>query len=124
MRAAPDARLACVSVLRSPRLASDAPIDADGRHRHVHRLVQLKHWARSLQLPRGRVSFHVLESNDAADAILDYARTNGVEHIVIGSRGASTLRRYLGSVSTQVVAQADCTVTVVKVPAAESHGED
>jgi eukaryotic-like serine/threonine-protein kinase len=33
---------------------------------------------------------------------------------VIGSRGRSALRRYLGSVSSQVVAQADCTVTVVK----------
>ncbi|HYA75830.1 MAG TPA: universal stress protein, partial [Burkholderiaceae bacterium] len=49
----------------------------------------------------------------------EYARGNRVDHIVIGSRGASSLRRYLGSVSTQVVAQATCTVTVVKVPNAE-----
>jgi nucleotide-binding universal stress UspA family protein len=32
------------------------------------------------------------------------------------ARGNSALRRYLGSVSSQVVAQADCTVTVVRVP--------
>jgi nucleotide-binding universal stress UspA family protein len=48
-------------------------------------------------------------------AILDYAKANRVDHIIIGSRGASSLRRYMGSVSTQVVAQAPCSVTVVKV---------
>ena len=122
LRAAPGARLACVTVLRTARLALDNPMAAGGVHRHVQRLVQLQHWARPLGLTTGRVSFHVLESSDPADAILEYANGNQVDQIVIGSRGVSTLRRYLGSVSTQVVAQASCTVTVVKVPAAERSG--
>jgi nucleotide-binding universal stress UspA family protein len=71
-----------------------------------------------LQLAGDRTTFHVLEAPDAADAIVDYARSNDVDHIVIGSRGTSMLRRYLGSVSSQVVAQADCSVTVVKSPRA------
>jgi Universal stress protein family len=33
----------------------------------------------------------------------------------MGARGNSTLRRYLGSVSSQVVAQSECSVTVVRV---------
>ena len=119
LQAAPEARLACVSVLRTHRLALDAPADVGATHRHVHRLVQLQHWARPLDLPGRRVSFHVLEAPDPAAAILEYARSNRVDHIVIGSRGASSLRRFMGSVSTQVVAQAACTVTVVKVPDAE-----
>ena len=119
LQAAPEARLACVSVLRTHRLAIEAPADVAATHRHVQRLVQLQHWARPLALPGGRVSFHVLEAPDPSAAILEYARGNRVDHIVIGSRGASSLRRYLGSVSTQVVAQATCTVTVVKVPNAE-----
>ena len=119
LQAAPEARLACVSVLRTHRLAVDAPADVAATHRHVQRLVQLQHWARPLALAGARVSFHVLEAPDPAAAILEYARGNRVDHIVIGSRGASSLRRYLGSVSTQVVAQAPCTVTVVKVPNAE-----
>jgi nucleotide-binding universal stress UspA family protein len=97
----------------------DVAIDSEGKHRHVQRLVQLQHWARPLALPAGRVTFHVLEAPDPAPAILDYARANRVDHVVIGSRGASSLRRYLGSVSTQVVAEAVCTVTVVKVAAEE-----
>ena len=122
LNAAPDARLACVSVLRTNRLAMDVNVDEAGNHRHVQRLVQLQHWARPLALPEGRVTFHVLESPEPAPAILDYAHSNRVDHIVIGSRGASSLRRYLGSVSTQVVAQAACTVTVVKVAGEERAG--
>jgi len=117
--AAPGARLACVSVLRTPRLGIDAPADTAATHRHVQLLVQLQHWARPLDLAESRVTFHVLEAPDPAAAILDYARANQVGHILVGSRGASSLRRYLGSVSTQVVAQADCTVTVVKVAGAD-----
>jgi eukaryotic-like serine/threonine-protein kinase len=123
MRAAPQARLACVAVLRTARIALENAVDADGVHRHVQRLVQLQHWARPLELPSGRVTFHVLEASDAANAILEYAHNNQVSHIIIGSRGASTLRRYLGSVSTQVVAQARCTVTVVKVPSADAAAD-
>jgi nucleotide-binding universal stress UspA family protein len=124
MRAAPEARLACVAVLRTARLALENAVDADGVHRHVQRLVQLQHWARPLDLPSSRVSFHVLESPDPADAIIAYANNNQVNHIVIGSRSASSLRRYLGSVSTEVVARSRCTVTVVKVPEDESGGAD
>jgi hypothetical protein len=36
----------------------------------------------------------------------------------MGARGASTARRYLGSVSSQVVAQAPCSVTVIRLPQA------
>jgi nucleotide-binding universal stress UspA family protein len=115
LAAAPDARLACVSILRTNRLAMDAAIDSEGQHRHVQRLVQLQHWARPLELPAGRVTFHVIEAGDPATAIIEYAHANRVDHIVIGARGASPLRRYVGSVSTQVVAEALCTVTVVKV---------
>ncbi len=110
----PSARLACVSVLRTNRIGLDVTTDDEGRNLHVKRLVELKHWARPLELPPERITFHVLEAPDPAGAIIDYASTNRVDHIVIGSRGNSTLRRYLGSVSAKVVAQAECTVTVVK----------
>ncbi|HUG62772.1 MAG TPA: universal stress protein, partial [Methylomirabilota bacterium] len=43
-----------------------------------------------------------------------YAILNRVDHVVMGSRGASILRRHLGSVAAAVVAEAPCTVTVVR----------
>ena len=42
------------------------------------------------------------------------AAHNRIGHIVIGARGASALRRHLGSVSSKVVAEAGCSVTVVR----------
>lgn len=115
LRSEPDARLACVSVLKTPRIGLDLTSDEAGRSLHVKRLVQLQHWARPLSRSGHRITHHVLAAPDPAEAIIDYARSNRVDHIIIGSRGASSLRRYMGSVSTQVVAQAPCTVTVVKV---------
>ena len=56
-----------------------------------------------------------LEAPDPAAAILEYAVTNQVDHIIVGARASSSLRRYLGSVSSRVVAEAPGTVTVVRV---------
>jgi nucleotide-binding universal stress UspA family protein len=120
----PGARLACLAVMKTNRLAMDELLEADGSSKHVNLLVKLKHWARpliqSLKLPTetqaGRVTFHVLEAPDAADAIINYARRNQVDHIVMGARSSGTLRRYLGSVSAQVMSQSDCSVTVVRTP--------
>lgn len=110
----PGARLACLTVQRTSRIGMDDVVDSQGRNIHVKHLVALKHWARPLNIAPEKITFHVLEAPDAATAIVEYARINDVDHIVIGSRGISALRRYLGSVSSQVVAQAECTVTVVK----------
>lgn len=114
----PGARLACVSVMRTARIGMDERTDAQGQSRHLKQLVALKHWARplhkALKLEEGRLTFHVLEAPDAAAAIIEFARRNEVDHIVMGARGSRALRRYLGSVSSQVVAQSDCSVTVVR----------
>jgi serine/threonine protein kinase len=115
----PSARLACVSVLKTNLIGMDETVDAQGRHLHMQRLIELKHWAHGLREALGwredhRVTCQVLESPDIAGALLGYAQRNQVDHIIIGARGASTLRRYLGSVSSEVSAAAECTVTVVR----------
>jgi nucleotide-binding universal stress UspA family protein len=114
MRNDPVARLACVTVIRTPRIAMDFGVDAEGRNLQVKHLTALQRWAGPLGLPESRVSYHALEAADPAAAIIKFAGANRVDHIIIGSRGSSTLRRYLGSVSSAVVAQAECTTTVVK----------
>ena len=122
----PGARLACISVMKIARIGLDELVDAEGRSRHVKQLVGLKHWARpiskALNLDEGRLTFHVLEAPDVAAAIIDFAQRNHADHIVMGARGTSTLRRLLGSVSSQVVAQSDCTVTVVRSAGAAEAG--
>jgi eukaryotic-like serine/threonine-protein kinase len=120
----PKARLACVNVLKTPRIGIDFGEDEQGRNLHVQRLVELKHWAHALKIAPERTTYTVLESPDPAAALLDYARHAHVDHIVIGARGVSAVRRYLGSVSSQVVAQAPCNVTVVRARPAADWGED
>jgi serine/threonine protein kinase len=115
----PGARLACVSVMKTNRVGMDKLTDDQGNSLHVKHLVAIKHWARPLQqalaMDDQRLTFHVLEAPDTAAALVDFATKNQVDHIVMGARGNSALRRYLGSVSAQVVAQAECSVTVVRV---------
>ena len=110
----PAARLACVNVLKISLLGLDPAVDKLGRNPHLQRLVELKHWARALPVAAERITYHVFESTDTASALVDYARHNHIDHIIIGARGSSPLRRYLGSVSSKVVAEAPCTVTVVR----------
>ncbi len=119
----PNARLACLNVLKTNLISIDQTLDASGHNVHVQRLVQLKDWARTLALPADRVSYHVLESVDAGAALMDYVSTNAVDHIVLGARTTSMLRNILGSVSAEIVQKAPCTVTVVRKPrsAASPH---
>ena len=115
----PNARLVCVNVLKISRLAPDELEDAQGRNPHLGRLVEMKHWARSIPVAPERITYHVLEATNPAEQIVSYARHNRVDHIVIGARGSSMLRRYLGSVSAHVVAEAPCSVTVVRLHGSE-----
>ena len=120
----PAARLACVTVLKTSRLGMDVTVDEEGRNLRVLRMVELKDWARPLGLAEGRITYHVLEGPDPASVLVDFVRENRVDHVVIGARGASPIRRYLGSVSARVVAESPCTVTVVKVPQTEDEEEE
>ena len=112
----PEARIACVNVIKTARIGIDQGTDDQGNNLHVMRLVQLKAWADGIKLPDHRLTYTVLEGPDPGQAIIDHATANHVDQIVMGARGHSTTRRYLGSVSAQVGAEAHCSVTVIRVP--------
>jgi nucleotide-binding universal stress UspA family protein len=62
-----------------------------------------------------------LEEGDAAERILDSARVNHCDLIVLGSHGRTGLSRLLmGSVAEQVIRKAPCAVLVVKTSLAET----
>ena len=110
----PAARLACLNVLKQGRLTIDSTLDEQGHNRQIDRLVGLRHWAEPLKLQEPRLTVHVLEAIDPAAAILEFAQANRIDHILIGARQSSLMRTLLGSVSAKVVAEALCTVTVVR----------
>jgi nucleotide-binding universal stress UspA family protein/predicted Ser/Thr protein kinase len=118
-------RVVCATVIRPlPQWGTSDPNQTAPRERLRH-LVELKQWARALALPQERITFHVLEANDPATALLDYAQAHQVDHIIVGappirknSDGRSGRAR-LGSVATRVVTEAPCHVTVVKPRSAQ-----
>jgi len=120
----PQARVVCLNVLKHPRIALDQTLDEEGRNKHLVRLIELKHWAQPLSMSAERISCQVLGGTDVAGAILEYARANPVDHIVLGARTNSLKRNILGSVSGEVAAQAPCTVTVVRPPRAAAGADD
>ncbi|HEY0331711.1 MAG TPA: bifunctional serine/threonine-protein kinase/universal stress protein [Rhodopseudomonas sp.] len=110
----PSARLACLNVLKLGRITIDKTLDEHGHNKHVDRLVALRNWAEPLKLADNRLTAHVLEAIDPAAAILDFVQASHVNHVLIGARRNSALRKLLGSVSAKVAAEAPCTVTVVR----------
>lgn len=112
----PQARLACVTVLRDAPLMDDAKSGETASGMHLDHLVRLRHWAAPMGLPAERLSTHVLEGSDPARVVLEYARLNNASLIVIGAANYS--ERVIGrSTTAEVVDEAPCSVYVVRVSA-------
>jgi eukaryotic-like serine/threonine-protein kinase len=123
-------RVVCATVIRPlPQWGTSNPEQTPARE-HLRHLVELKQWAKALGESEERLSFHVLESNNPATALLAYARANNVDHIIIGASVILTTedarpgrQAWLGSTGSRIVAEAPCHVTVVKSKMIEArHG--
>jgi nucleotide-binding universal stress UspA family protein len=76
--------------------------------------VNLRRWAKPLELPEERLTYHVLAAEKTAAALIDYAKMNDVDQILIGAPRSGAPARLFPGVSAQVVAEAPCSVTVVR----------
>ncbi len=57
----------------------------------------------------------LLRSHKIASTIIDYAKQEKVDHIVVGTAGNQGLKRLaLGSVADKIIAKIDCPVTVIR----------
>lgn len=110
----PGARLACVTVI-SPGQTSAS--DEEKSETNVHRryLAMLHQWAQPLDQGDHQMSFHVLESGDVAQALLDYSIGNNVSLIIMGAatHGLMT-QRFVATVPIKVAMDAPCTIILVK----------
>ena len=107
-------RIAGVTVVPPAAALSGEGDDQTATGRHIKHLLELKRWAKPLPLPEERLTFHVLESEKPAAALVDYARMNDVEQMFVGApRNAPPTRLFRG-VCAQIVAEAPCSVTVVR----------
>lgn len=113
LSAEPDLRVTLCAVLPAqPYGEESAPELEHGQQTAA--LIALRHWAATLDLPADKLRIHAMQGGDAAAALLEYAAAHHADRVIVGARGHSALRRYLGSVSARVVAEAGCTVTVVR----------
>lgn len=119
VNASGNCRLACVTVVSLAATLSGEGEEPTATVRHIRRLIELRKWARPLNLPEERLTYHVLEAEKTADALLDYATMNDADLMLIGApRPGSGVHRFGGGICAQVVAGAPCSVTVVR-PAAD-----
>ncbi len=110
----PGARLACVTVI-SPNQTSSTSETTSETSLHRRYLTSLQQWARPLDVPGHQTSFHVLESGDVAQALLNYATGNQVSLIVMGAAThGMKLQRFANTVPIKVAIDAPCTVILVK----------
>lgn len=110
----PGARLACVTVI-SPGQTSASSNETSETRVHRKYLASLRQWAQPLDLPGHQTSYHVLESGDVAQALVNYATGNQVSLIVMGAatHGLKT-QRFVATVPIKVAMDAPCTIILVK----------
>ena len=109
-------RLVCVTVVASPRIMDGAGPGQSASGVHLEHLVRLRHWVEPLQVPAQRLSLHAIESSKPAEALVEFARANNVDLIVLGAPGpAQPGRTWWHSVASTVTANAHCSVHVVRV---------
>ena len=113
----PDCRIACITVVPPAATLSGVGDENSATTRHIHRLLELRGWAKPLDLPEERITFHVLESDNAASALIDYATMNEVDHVLIGAPKEGAHPRRLTGTCARVAAGAPCTVTVLRARA-------
>jgi nucleotide-binding universal stress UspA family protein len=105
----PGARLACVTVVGSGAAQDNEPA------MHRFHVGQLRQWARGLDLSDHQLSFHVLQADDVAGALLAYAQANQVSLIVMGAATHGlALKRWIPTIPARVAAEAPCSVLLVK----------
>ena len=107
-------RVACVTVVPSAAGLSGERYEETPTGRHIAQLVNLRRFARPLELPEERLTYHVLESDKPAAALIDYAKMNEVDQILLGAPRSGRPMRLATGVAAQVVAEAQCTVSVVR----------
>lgn len=114
-RAQPEARLAFVTVARPAPVMGTSEEATSAPREHLRMLVELRHWAAGVGVAAERVTHHVLEGTDPAETIVNYARANRVDHILIGAPPPELIaRKLLPPVSERIAVEAPCSVTIVR----------
>jgi nucleotide-binding universal stress UspA family protein len=95
-------RLICLTVIESSASS-------------LEHLRKLRHWVEPLGLSAPRLSLHAVASDVPADVIVEMARYNDVDVVVVGAP-SETGRAWSQSTASAVTGKVACSVHVVRVP--------
>jgi nucleotide-binding universal stress UspA family protein len=117
------ARLDVLGVVRPPEFGDDVETEAwvERSQQQLRNIMQPV----KARAAREGVPYEVeIAVGHPAEQIVRYAEGHDIDHIVVGHRGHTLFDRWLiGSVARQVIAYANCAVTVVR-PAGKSAKAD
>ena len=107
----------CISVVSAAPVGEGPNALDTTTGRHLEHKTRLRYWVEPLGFPHAQISLHVVEGANAASTLLDLARANHVDLIVLGAPAASERAlAWWRSVASSVTANAHCSVHVVRVP--------
>jgi serine/threonine protein kinase len=110
----PGARLTVVTVISGSQTSATESAQSETSVQRLH-LHQLRQWAQPLDIENHPTSFHVLEADDVAHALLHYAEGNHVSMLVMGAATHGLpMQRWVATVPIKVAMAAPCTVMLVK----------
>jgi nucleotide-binding universal stress UspA family protein len=109
-------------------LPASMPVSTPDFHKQYQQtlLRRLKEWASKLGHPLDFVkpSYAAVEYPGHRTGIVDYAKANGIDLLVLGTRGKTNIRDVLlGSTAEKVLREAPCSVLAVRAVVAESGME-
>jgi serine/threonine protein kinase len=111
-------RLICVSVVKAAPLGGEGEESASAMQ--LEHMARLRHWTAPLGLSSQRLSLHVIVAPEPPGALIEFARRNNVDLIVLGApRPSQQALAWWRSVASSVTANAHCSVHVVRVQETE-----
>jgi nucleotide-binding universal stress UspA family protein len=113
-----DCRIVLLHVMPNHEESGDQPLDIPQPEEEFEEFHDTQEWLDALaeELPFEKVDLEIVQG-DIAEEVIRYANIHKADLIVIGSRGLMGVARVImGSVSSQVVGDAPCSVFVVKGP--------
>lgn len=106
----------CLSILAKENFAGRDSVEdfVNLSHpKHIQAQAELRHWLEPLKLARSRVNIQVFYG-DPASEIVNYANQFAVDQIIMCAHRSEGAKKTIGSVSEKVIAEAPCSVTVVR----------
>lgn len=106
----------CLSIMPKESYAGRSSVDdfVNLSHpKHIQAQAELRHWLEPMKLAKSRVNIQVFYGNPASE-IVNYANQFSVDHIIMCAHRSEGAKKMVGSVPTRVIAEAPCSVTIVR----------